>query len=167
MTGMVLGSVGTPLSPSHAAQSCAFASTSSAACASGMASARPIPIFRMAEKQRADISPPGCPGMIGEFEPHQESPMRARLMLTLAATAAAMAFLPPAIDDVRAQGDTALTGIVASEAEGRMEGVVVTAQKAGSIVRVSVTTDAQGRYSFPQNRLDPGRYTLGIRAVAH
>src|SRR3989449_4084727 len=39
---------------------------------------------------------------------HQESPMRAKLMLTLAATAAAMVF-PPAIDAVRAEGLAALT----------------------------------------------------------
>src|SRR5206468_1416219 len=83
MGGVVLGSAGTPLSPWHAAQSCAFASISSAACA------------------------------------------------------------------------------------GRMEGVIVTARRAKSIVQVSVTTDAEGRYSFPRNRLQPGAYTLDIRAVGY
>src|SRR5216684_792892 len=87
-------------------------------------------------------------------------------MLTLAATAAAMVF-PPAIDAVRAEGVAALTGLVSSEAEGRMEGVVVTARRAGSIVQVSVTTDAEGRYGFPRDRLEPGEYTLGIRAVGY
>src|SRR5207245_5567019 len=53
---------------------------------------------------------------------HQESPMRAKLMLTLAATAAAMVF-PPASNIVRAEADAAITGIVRSEAEGKMEGV--------------------------------------------
>ena len=48
-----------------------------------------------------------------------------------------------------------------------MEGVVVSAKKPGSIVTVSVTTDAQGRYSFPENRLEPGDYTLTIRAVGY
>ena len=47
----------------------------------------------------------------------------------------------------------ALTGQVISEAEGAMEGVVVTAHKDGSIVSVSVTTDARGRYAFPENKL--------------
>src|SRR5882762_10887125 len=75
--------------------------------------------------------------------------MRARLMLTLAATAAAMVF-PPVIGSLHAETQSALTGLVGSEAEGRMEGVVVTARRAGSIVQVSVTTDAEGRYSFPQ-----------------
>jgi len=92
--------------------------------------------------------------------------MRANLMLTLAATAAAMVF-PPAIDAVRAEGQAALTGIVGSEAEGKMEGVVVTARRLGSIVQVSVTTDAEGRYGFPRNRLEPGDYTLSIRAVGY
>src|SRR6266853_3813013 len=93
--------------------------------------------------------------------------MRAKLMLTLATAVAAAMVILPATDVVRAQGDVALTGVVSSDAEGRMEGVVVTAQKAGSIVRVSVTTDAQGRYSFPQNRLEPGDYTISIRAVGY
>src|SRR2546426_2668241 len=92
--------------------------------------------------------------------------MRANLMLTLAATAAAMVF-PPAIDAVRAEGQAALTGIVGSEAEGKMEGVVVTARRLGSIVQVSVTTDAEGRYGFPRDRLEPGQYTLSIRAVGY
>jgi len=48
-----------------------------------------------------------------------------------------------------------------------MEGVVVTARQAKSIVQVSVTTDAQGRYSFPQDRLRPGEYTLSTRAVGY
>src|SRR5436190_20005177 len=52
MGGTVLGSAGTPFCPWHAAQSCAFASISSAACAGGTASARPIPIPKIAEKKR-------------------------------------------------------------------------------------------------------------------
>src|SRR6266581_4439093 len=74
--------------------------------------------------------------------------MRAKLMLTLAATAAAMVF-PPVIDAVRAEGQAALTGIVSSEAEGTMEGVVVTARRAKSIVQVSVTTNAEWMMSIP------------------
>ena len=58
---------------------------------------------------------------------------------------------------VRAQGP-ALTGKVTSAAEGAMEGVVVTAHKDGSVVSVSVTTNAQGVYSFPEDRLEPGHY---------
>jgi streptogramin lyase len=65
------------------------------------------------------------------------------------------------------QAPAALTGVVSSQAEGAMEGVVVTAHKDGSIVSVSVTTDAQGHYAFPENRLEPGHYNLAIRAVGY
>src|SRR5215467_484961 len=65
------------------------------------------------------------------------------------------------------QPAAALAGRVTSDAEGLMEGVVVTAHKEGSIVSVSVTTDGQGRYSFPGARLEPGHYRLAIRAVGY
>jgi streptogramin lyase len=73
----------------------------------------------------------------------------------------------PATQTVWAQGQAALTGTVSSDAEGNMEGVVVTANRPSSIVQVSVTTDAQGRYTFPENRLDPGEYAISIRAVGY
>src|SRR5437016_11718713 len=62
MTGMVLGSVGTPLSPWHAAQGCAFVSISSAACTCAMATARPIPSPKIPEKKRVNMTifPPLC-----------------------------------------------------------------------------------------------------------
>jgi virginiamycin B lyase len=34
-------------------------------------------------------------------------------------------------------------------------------------VDVGVTTDEQGRYIFPKNRLSPGEYSLSIRAVGY
>src|SRR6516162_4921957 len=92
--------------------------------------------------------------------------MRSKLMLTLTVSAAAL-LLALANQPVWAQDEPALTGTVSSEAEGNMEGVVVTAAQPGSIVRVSVTTDAQGHYAFPQNRLIPGEYTISIRAVGY
>ena len=61
----------------------------------------------------------------------------------------------------------ALTGQATSDVEGAMEGVVVTAHKDGSIVSVSVTTDARGRYAFPDNKLVPGEYKITIRAVGY
>src|SRR5262249_43943600 len=97
---------------------------------------------------------------------HREHPMRGKLILALAASTAAM-ISPPAIETIWAQGQSALTGIVSSEAEGKMEGVVVTASRPGSIVQVSVTTGADGRYSFPRTHLEPGQYTLSIRAVGY
>ena len=96
----------------------------------------------------------------------REKAMQSKLMLSLTASAAVMLF-QPTTQTVFAQGQAALTGTVSSEAEGNMEGVVVTAKKPGSIVEVSVTTDAQGRYAFPDNRLEPGEYTISIRAVGY
>jgi streptogramin lyase len=92
--------------------------------------------------------------------------MRSKLMLSLTASAAVMLF-HPLTQPVWAQDQAALTGTVRSDVEGSMEGVVVTAKKASSIVQVSVTTDAQGLYTFPENRLDPGEYTISIRAVGY
>ena len=45
-----------------------------------------------------------------------------------------------------------------------MEGVLVSAKRMGSTVTVTVVSDAQGRYSFPANRLEPGEYAVRIRA---
>src|SRR5438874_3950456 len=92
--------------------------------------------------------------------------MRSKLMLAFAAGTAAILFAPAA-QTVWAQGQAALTGTVSSDAEGKMEGVVVTAKKPGSIVEVSVTTDAQGQYTFPESRLQPGNYAISIRAVGY
>ena len=67
----------------------------------------------------------------------------------------------------RAQGSAAISGQVSSQAEGAMEGVVVTAHRDGSTVSVSVTTDAKGHFAFPESRLEPGHYNLAIRAVGY
>ena len=62
---------------------------------------------------------------------------------------------------------SALTGVVTSAEEGAMEGVLVTARKDGSTIAITVVSDAQGRYSFPAAKLDPGHYALRIRAVGY
>src|SRR5262245_44969190 len=61
----------------------------------------------------------------------------------------------------------ALTGQVSSEEEGAMEGVLVSAKRQGSTVTTTVASDAQGRYSFPRKKLEPGRYALSIRALGY
>src|SRR5215467_5410011 len=66
-----------------------------------------------------------------------------------------------------AEGAAALAGQVTSNEEGPMEGVLVTAKKAGSTVAITVVTDREGRYSFPASRLDPGQYAIKIRAVGY
>jgi len=66
-----------------------------------------------------------------------------------------------------AQGTAALTGKVTSAEEGAMEGVLVTAKRAGSTIAVTVVTDKDGIYSFPASRLEPGQYAIKIRAVGY
>src|SRR2546429_4708422 len=59
-----------------------------------------------------------------------------------------------------------LAGRVVSP-EGTLEGVGVSARKAGSSVTVSVVSDAGGRFSFPAAKLEPGSYALRIRATGY
>ena len=72
-------------------------------------------------------------------------------------------------DALRGQdaGQAALTGQVSSAEEGPMEGVLVSAKMTNSIVTVTVTSDAMGRYTFPQARLQPGKYSLRVRAAGY
>src|ERR1700686_65159 len=62
---------------------------------------------------------------------------------------------------------SALTGKVTSSAEGEMEGVIVGAKKAGSTITTWVVSNAQGQYTFPRQRLEPGKYAIGVRAVGY
>ena len=48
-----------------------------------------------------------------------------------------------------------------------MEGVLVSAKKAGSTVTTTVVSDQQGRYRFPRARLEPGEYAVRIRAIGY
>jgi virginiamycin B lyase len=80
------------------------------------------------------------------------------LALSIAGSAAAMA---------QSHGPAALTGTVSSTEEGKMEGVVVSAKQPGSTIMVSVSTNAQGQYSFPQDRLAQGSYDITIRAIGY
>ena len=62
---------------------------------------------------------------------------------------------------------SALTGKVTSQAEGAMEGVLVGAKKVGSTITTWVVSNAQGQYSFPRDRMEPGKYAVSIRAVGY
>jgi len=84
----------------------------------------------------------------------------------LLSTTAALAFCIAGCVSTLA-ADAVLAGKVISAEEGAMEGVVVSARKDGSAIRVSVVTDAQGQYRFPAARLEPGRYTISIRAAGY
>jgi streptogramin lyase len=97
--------------------------------------------------------------------------MRTRTILLIAAVSTFVGVLqaapkpkPAAADPL---GPPALVGQISSQEEGPMEGVVVSAKKDGSTITVSVISDNKGHYSFPASRLEPGHYTLKIRAVGY
>src|SRR5262245_18175134 len=85
-----------------------------------------------------------------------------RILLAFTAGVITVGVLP-----AQAQAPIALTGQVSSAAEGAMEGVVVSAKREGSTVTVSVVSDNKGNFSFPASKLEPGRYSLGIRAIGY
>jgi streptogramin lyase len=87
---------------------------------------------------------------------------RSRPCLLVVLTAALLS-PPPAA----AQPAPALTGRVTSVAEGAMEGVLVSAKREGSNQTVTVVTGADGTYAFPRDRLEPGSYSVTIRAVKY
>src|SRR5580698_10723559 len=92
--------------------------------------------------------------------------MRIKTTLLAAAAALAALLLQGALP-ASAQSAAALSGAVSSAKEGPMEGVVVSAKKDGSTITVSVVSDDKGHFNFPANRLDPGHYTISIRAVGY
>src|SRR5580692_7370871 len=65
-----------------------------------------------------------------------------------------------------AQAGPALAGKVTAGQEA-LEGVLVSAKKNGSTITVTVVSDKDGRYSFPAARLEPGQYSLRIRATGY
>src|SRR4051812_3183288 len=66
-----------------------------------------------------------------------------------------------------AVAQTTLSGQVTSAEEGAMEGVLVSAKRAGARITITVASDPQGRYRFPAAKLQPGQYALRIRATGY
>lgn len=94
--------------------------------------------------------------------------MRKRTRLTLAASAAFACAVIGLHAPAGAQTPPSpLGGVVSSAEEGVMEGVLVSAQAAGSTITISVVTDAKGNYAFPAAKLQPGSYDIRIRAVGY
>ena len=89
--------------------------------------------------------------------------IRSWLLVTSAAVAATL--IQSGLDPAQAAGK--LAGQVASAEEGAMEGVVVSAKKNGSTIAVSVVSDDKGNFAFPAAKLEPGQYTLRIRAIGY
>jgi hypothetical protein len=81
----------------------------------------------------------------------EETQMHPRnLLLALAAGAMTVGFT---LVPVQAQTPMALSGQVSSAADGPMEGVVVSAKRAGSTAAISVVSDSTGKFGFPASRL--------------
>jgi len=86
------------------------------------------------------------------------------IVISLLSAATSVWFTLRAADTNPTQASVALTGIVSSDAEGPMEGVIVKAKRVGGTITISVVSDEHGRYAFPADRLKPADYTLAIRA---
>jgi len=95
--------------------------------------------------------------------------MQTRVFFVVIAVAFAVALLQtaPASLPAQTQPSAALTGRVTSAEEGPMEGVLVSAKKAGSTITITVVSDEHGQYRFPSSKLKPGQYSLRIRAVGY
>ncbi len=93
--------------------------------------------------------------------------MRTRNVLLASPPVLAFALSLYAPGALRAQTAVALSGQVSSQEEGAMEGVLVSAKKDGSTMTITVVSDAQGHYSFPASKLEPGNYSLRIRAIGY
>jgi streptogramin lyase len=81
--------------------------------------------------------------------------------------ALAVTFIAGSGSAVAQSSPAALAGVVTSDREGPMEGVLVSAKKQGSTITVTVVSDDKGEYAFPAGRLEPGSYALSIRATGY
>jgi virginiamycin B lyase len=89
------------------------------------------------------------------------------LLAVVATVAASPFFCASRLMSAASSPGIALTGQVSSEQEGPMEGVLVSAKKDGSTITITVVSDDKGRYAFPSSKVDPGHYSLKIRAVGY
>ena len=94
--------------------------------------------------------------------------MRLRLLLVVLIVCGLIAAWTSRVDPMHAQPPDrpALSGLVTAD-EGPLEGVLVSAKKNGSTISTTVVTDQSGRYRFPQARLEPGQYTLRVKATGY
>src|ERR1700726_4515886 len=95
--------------------------------------------------------------------------MRTRGFLLILIAGLGVTLFYPELSLLRGQAPTSigLTGQVSSKEEGPMEGVVVSAKRAGSTITVSFVTDGEARYRFPGERMEPGTYPLKMQAVGY
>ena len=89
------------------------------------------------------------------------------IALRVAAAAVAAWLLVSAGSAVAQAAPPTLSGKIASDREGPMEGVLVSAKKPGQTITVTVVSDANGDYAFPADRLGAGLYELTISAACY
>jgi virginiamycin B lyase len=89
-----------------------------------------------------------------------------RLSMVASISCAVVAVLLASGGQLAAEAVYALAGKVTAGQEA-LEGVLVSAKKSGSTITVTVVSGKDGSYSFPAARLEPGRYSLRIRAVGY
>ncbi len=92
-------------------------------------------------------------------------PRKRILTVAIAITVIAIFHLAPRLLSAQTGDAVALTGVMNSQEDGRLEGVVVSVRREGANFTVSVVSDADGRYTFPRSHVEPGTYDLTIRAV--
>src|SRR3954451_15367402 len=107
--------------------------------------------------------PPAANCAICYHRQHWEMNMQKRLGF-LAGMGLAAAFTTVSFG---AQAQTALTGTGSSAQENAMEGVLVTLRKDGATFTTTVVSDDKGAYRFPTDRIEPGKYTIAVRAVGY
>ena len=90
-------------------------------------------------------------------------PFRALAVSTFLATTLALSMPGRA----QAQSPVGLSGQVSSVEDGSMEGVLVSARKEGSTITTSVVSNEKGQFSFPAGRIEPGKYSIAIRAAGY
>jgi virginiamycin B lyase len=95
--------------------------------------------------------------------------MRKRMFIVVGMVVAthSLLFLTANFLGAASSPEVALTGQVSSAEEDKMEGVLVSAKKAGSTITITVVSNQQGRYQFPAAKLEPGQYFLSIRAIGY
>ncbi len=91
--------------------------------------------------------------------------MRTHGYLLSVATGVAIATTSSA--PLSAQAPAALSGKVSAAGEAALEGVLVSAKKAGGTITITVVSDEKGGFSFPAAKLSPGQYNLSIRAIGY
>jgi virginiamycin B lyase len=93
--------------------------------------------------------------------------LRKNALAVVVASVTAALVLPVIVLTAAQSPAAALIGLVSSQDEGVMGGVLVSAKRAGSTITITIVSDADGRYSFPRSRLEPGAYSLRIRAIGY